>query len=274
MIRRATACSIVALVAIASILTGCSTAPSVSASTGSGVEAVELSVLGAASLKDVLTAVKTDYESAVPGTTLTLATGASSTLRAQIEQGAPADVFLSADRQNPQALADAGLADGEAVDFAGNALTIVVPRDNPAQLASPLDLARPGLKIVAAGDEVPITSYARQVVAKLGALPGYPADFAAAYAANLVSNEENVRAVVAKIELGEGDAAIVYRTDAAASSKVMAIELPAEAAVSATYAGVVLEASTHAAAAHAFLDWLAGADGAAVLARFGFLPPS
>lgn len=271
MIRCPTGRGIVALVVIASILAGCSTArPGASA----GVETVELSVLGAASLKDVLAAVKTTYESAVPGTTLTIATGASSTLRTQIEQGAPADVFLSADQAYPRALGDAGMADGEAVDFAGNVLTIVVPSDNPGQLASPLDLARTGVKVVAAGDQVPIASYAGQAVARLGALPGYPADFAAAYAANVVSKEENVRAVVAKIELGEGDAAIVYRTDAMASSRVKTIELPAEAAVSATYAGVVLQASTHPASAHAFLDWLAASDGAAVLARFGFRPLS
>lgn len=235
--------------------------------------AVELTVYAAASLREVLAAVEIAYEEAVPESTLTIATDASSTLRTQIEQGAPADVFLSADRQNPTALVEAGLADGQAVDFAGNALTIVVPADNPARVVGPFDLARPGLKIVAAGDEVPITSYASLAMARLGALPGYPTDFAARYAANVVSNEENVRAVLAKIELGEGDAAVVYRTDATASSKVTLIELPPEAAVTATYAGVVIGASQQRAAAHAFLDWLAGPNGFAVLVGFGFLPP-
>ena len=122
--------------------------------------------------------------------------------------------------------------------------------------------------------DVPITKYTTQVVANLAGTGGYPAGFAAAYDANVVSKEDNVKAVVAKIELGEGDAAIVYVTDAKASTKVKTIEIPAEANVPATYAGVVVKASPNAAAAHAFLTWLAGPDGQAVLAEFGFLPPS
>jgi len=110
-------------------------------------------------------------------------------------------------------------------------------------------------------------------VTKLATQPGYPAGFVAAYDANVVSREDNVKAVVAKIELGEGDAAIVYVTDAKASSKVTTIEIPAVANVPATYAGLVVKASAHAAAAHAFLTWLAGPDGQKVLAGFGFLPP-
>ena len=234
---------------------------------------VELTVFGAASLKDPLTALAAAYEAAVPGTTLTIATDSSSTLRTQIEQGAPADLFLSADQKNPQTLVDAGLGDGPAVDFAGNTLTVIVPADNPARIASPADLARPGVKVVAAGDDVPIAKYAGQAVAKLATLPGYAADFAQAYAANIVSREQNVKAVVAKIELGEGDAAIVYITDAEASKSVATIAIPDAANVPATYAGVVVAASTKHAQAHAFLEWLAGPAGGAILARFGFLPP-
>ena len=226
----------------------------------------------AASLKDVLAAVRTAYEAAIPGTKLTIAADSSSTLRTQIEQGAPADLFLSADRQNPQALVDAGLTDGDAVDFAGNRLTMIVPADDPADLASPTELARPGVKVIAAGDGVPITAYARDVVARLAALPGYPVDFAAGYAANVVSKEENVKAVVAKIELGEGDAALVYLTDALASSGVRTIEIPPDANVEVWYAGVVVKASAHPVQAHAFLAWLAGPDGASILRTFGFQP--
>jgi molybdate transport system substrate-binding protein len=233
-----------------------------------------LSVYAAASLKNAIVAVGRAYESAVAGATLTIATDSSSTLRTQIEQGAPADVFLSADQTNPQALVEAGLVDGDPVEFAGNVLTIIVPADNPAGLGSPVDLARPGTKVIAAGDEVPITKYAQQAVAKLALEPVYPADFADLYAANIVSKEENVNAIVAKIELGEGDAAIVYVTDAMAASDIDVIEIPASANVAATYAGVVLEHSPRREAAHAFLSWLAGPDGAAVLASFGFLPSS
>jgi molybdate transport system substrate-binding protein len=276
MIRRPRGGPIVVLAAIVGIAAGCATARSigsVSPSTGPVGQAVELSVFAAASLKDALAAVRTAYEADAPGTTVSIATDSSSSLRTQIEQGAPADVFLSADQQNPRALVDGGLADGDAVAFAGNRLTIIVPRDNPAGISTPADLVKPGVKIVAAGDEVPITTYALQAVGNLADLAGYPADFALGYSANVVSKEENVKAVVAKIELGEGDAAIVYATDAMASSTVKAIEIRSEANVPATYAGVVVKTSPSLAQAHAFLDWLAGPDGVAILGTFGFLPP-
>ncbi len=235
---------------------------------------VSLTIFGAASLKGVLDKAKAQYETANPGTTLTISTDSSSALETQIEQGAPADVFLSADTKNPQALVDKGFASGSLVVFAGNELTIVVPTDNPGQVATPKDLARAGLKIIAAGDNVPITKYANQLVANLAALPGYSTDFAAAYAANVISKEDNVKAVIAKIELGEGDAAIVYVTDAKASTKVATIAIdPDSANVPATYAGVVVKASASGDAAKAFLDWFAGPDGQAVLAGFGFLAP-
>lgn len=270
---------VVAIAAVLAVASGCAIAaggsPSTSATADPGASTtVELTVYGAASLKEALAAVETAYEVAIPGIALTIATDSSATLRTQIEQGAPADLFLSADEQNPQALVDAGLTDGAAVDFASNTLVIVVPLDNPAGIATPADLARPGVKIVAAGDEVPISGYARQLVDRLAALDGYPADFASAYAANVVSKEENVKAVVAKVELGEADAAIAYVTDAAASAgRVAAIAIPPGANVAATYAGVVVKASPHTAAAHAFLDWLAGPEGPAILATFEFGPP-
>jgi molybdate transport system substrate-binding protein len=233
-----------------------------------------LTVFGAASLKGALDQMKTAWEAANPGSVLTISTDSSSALETQIEQGAPADVFLSADTSNPKKLTDKALADGAAVDFAGNVLTVIVPTANPAGIQSPADLARSGVKIIAAGDDVPITKYATQVVDKLAALPGYPADFQAKYAANIASKEDNVKAVVTKVELGEGDAGIVYVTDARASSKVAPIAIPTAGNVPAIYAGAVVKASPHAADAHAFLDWVAGPEGQAILASFGFLPPA
>jgi molybdate transport system substrate-binding protein len=217
---------------------------------------------------------KPAYEASHPGITLTLSTDSSSALEAQIEQGAPADVFLSADQANPTKLVDGGFASGDPVAFAGNELTIIVPADNPAGVHSPADLARSGLKVIAAGDAVPITAYATQLVDNLATDPGYPPGFAATYATNIVSMEDNAKAVVAKIELGEGDAGIVYVTDAAASTKVKTIEVPDAANVRAIYAGVVVKASPNQEAGKAFLDWFAGADGQAILSSFGFLPPT
>ncbi len=240
---------------------------------GSGGPATgELTVFGAASLTGVLAEVKPAYEAGHPGLTLVISADSSAALATQIEQGAPADVFLSADTANAQRLVDDGFASGASVAFAGNELAIVVPTGNPGGVTTAADLARPGLKIVAAGDEVPITRYATQLVANLAREPGYPAGFEAAYAANVVSREDNVKAVVAKIELGEGDAGIVYLTDAAASSKVETVKVPAAANVPATYAGVVVSASIRQQAARAFLDWLIGPDGQSILAGFGFVP--
>jgi molybdate transport system substrate-binding protein len=228
----------------------------------------------AASLRDVLVAAEGAYETTHPGVALTVATGSSAALATQVEQGAPADVFLSADAANPRRLVDGGLADGDAVVFARNELAIIVPAGNPGNVSSPADLARPGLRVVAAGDAVPITIYATELVANLAAEPGFPPDFAAAYAANVVSREDSVRSVLAKVQLGEADAGIVYATDAAAADDTRTIPVPAGANVPADYAGVVVGASPRADEAGAFLDWLAGPDGQAILGDFGFLPPA
>jgi molybdate transport system substrate-binding protein len=279
---------ILLVVAVLFVLAACSSsgagspaasAPAATATAGASsavpsAEAVELTIYGAASLKGALDQAKTAYEAAAPGTTVTISTDASSALEAKIEQGAPADIFLSADQTNPKKLVDASLADGAPVTFARNKLIIVVPADNKAGITTPADLAKPGIKIIAAGDEVPIAKYAKTLVTNLAKVAGYPADFEAAYAANVASQECNVQAVIAKIELGEGDAGIVYVTDAKASSKVKMVDVPDSANVPATYDGVVVKASRNPAAAKAFLDWFAGPDGETILGGLGFLPPS
>jgi molybdate transport system substrate-binding protein len=223
----------------------------------------ELTVFAAASLKSA-------FESLTP--TFTGETGlsavysfdSSSALRTQIEQGAPADVFGSADTANVETLVGEGLARG-AVVFACNQLTIIVPADNPAAVASAADLGRPGVKVIAAGPDVPISAYASQLVVNLG--------IADAYAANMVSREDNVAAVRAKIEAGEGDAAIVYVTDALISGdRVAQVAVPPEANVPATYAAAVVAASDQPGESAAFLDFLTGPEGQAALEAFGFLP--
>ena len=104
-----------------------------------------LTIYAAASLKRALDRIKEAYAIAAPGTTLTVSTDSSAALETQIEQGAPADVFLSADTTNPKQLVDMGLTTGPAIDFAGNTLTIIVPTANPAGISSPTDLAKPGI---------------------------------------------------------------------------------------------------------------------------------
>jgi molybdate transport system substrate-binding protein len=275
---------VVALVgALAACASGGSLAPSVGPSTtgtiatgpadGSPSANASLTILGAASLKGVLDQARTAWEEANPGSTLTISTDSSSALEAQIEQGAPADVFLSADTTNPVKLVARGLAAGDPVTFASNELTVIVPTSNPARITTLADLGKPGVKVIAAGDGVPITAYAMKLVANLARQPGYPSAFVAAYASNIVSKEDNVKAAVAKIELAEGDAAIVYVTDATASTTVNTIAVPAGANVPATYAGIVVKGAANPGVAHAFLDWLVGPEGQAILSGFGFLSP-
>jgi molybdate transport system substrate-binding protein len=254
-------------VLLALLIAACQPAPSPS------TQAVELTIFAAASLQDALDAVETVYTGTVPGTTLVIGTGSSAALRIQIHEGALADVFLSADTANPEALVEAGLVAGEAVAYAGNRLALVVPNENPAGIQSPADLANDGVQVIAAADEVPITVYAAQVLANLSRMPGYPPGFVDGYAANVVSEEDNVRSVLTKLELGEGDAGFVYQTDALASLRVTAIPIPEGANVSPTYAGCVIATSDHVDQATAFLEWLAGPVGQAVLAEFGFVAP-
>jgi molybdate transport system substrate-binding protein len=268
------------IIALALVFAACSSGATPAATAvasraaASAAAPASLTIYAASSLKALLAKVQTAYQAANPGTTLAISTDSSSALETKIEQGAPADVFLSADTTNPQKLVDQGLAAGTVAKFAGNLLTVIVPTANPAGIHTPADLARPRIKVIAAGDTVPITKYATQLVANLAGQPGYPADFVASYTANIVSKEDNVAGVVAKIELGEGDAGIVYVTDAKSSTKVMTVAIPDAANVPATYGGVVVKASPNVVAAQAFLAWLAGPDGQAILASFGFLPPS
>ncbi len=220
-------------------------------------------MFGAASLRGAFEAFAPAYQLET-GVTPIYSFDASSALRAQVEQGAPADVFASADTANVVTLLDAGLAQDPVV-FACNQLTIIVPAGNPAGITSAADLGRSGVRVIAAGDEVPITKYAVQLAANLG--------ISDAYAANIVSREDNVAAVRSKIELGEGDAGIVYVTDAISSGdKVEQVPVPAESNVPATYAAAVVSTTDQPDESAAFLDWLTDAEGQAALAGFGFLP--
>jgi len=257
-----------------------SAAPSASASSAASASAAagttNLTVLAASSLKAAMAKATTAYTAANPGVIFTVSTDASSALETQIEQGAPSDLFLSADTTNPKKLSDKGLTAGPPQDFAGNLLAVIVPASNPADIQTPADLAKTGVKVIAAGDAVPITKYANVLVANLAKQPGYPADFVAEYDANIVSKEDNVGAVVAKIATGNGDAAICYVTDAKTAGdkvKTNPPTIPTDADVPATYAGVVIKASSNVDAANGFMTWLIGPDGQAIFASFGFLPP-
>lgn len=229
-----------------------------------------LVVFAASSLTESFKAIGAAFEAAHPDVTVEFNVASSSALATQIEEAAPADVFASADSAQMRRLDDGGWIEGAPRPFASNSPVLVVPSSNRAAIRTPADLARPGVKLVLAARDVPIGAYARQIIARLEGEPGYPVGYEEATLRNVVSNEANVRAVLAKVELGEADAAIVYRTDAImARDRVQVIELPASANVVATYPiGAVRDGRT--ALARAFIEYVSGVNGQALLRAAGF----
>src|SRR5688572_25564520 len=184
----------------------------------SGAPAVRepLRVFAASSLTEAFADLKQAFEGSRAGQQVELTFAGSQVLRTQIEQGASADVFASADEAHLQALSQAKLASDSAI-FAKNDLVIIVPESNPAQIANLADLARAS-KIVLGAPNVPVGAYARKLLKS--ATPTFGTNFEQEVMSRVVSEESNVRLVRAKVELGEVDAAIVYRTDAITSPKV------------------------------------------------------
>ena len=225
-----------------------------------------LTVFAASSLTEAFEEVALLLEQQRPGVEVVLNFAGSSTLSTQITQGAPADVFASADDAQMQVVADAGLVQGEPVTFAHNRLVLVTPQASPVQRLE--NLGDEGVLLVLAGPEVPIGGYAREAVGKLEALFGE--GFAGRVLANVVSEEPNVRQVAAKVALGEADAAIVYATDAAALAGVRTIEIPDRANVVVSYPIVALRGSSELELAQAFIELVLSEAGQRLLAARGF----
>jgi molybdate transport system substrate-binding protein len=209
-------------------------------------------VFAAASLREA-------FEAAAPaftkksGIAVTYNFGGSDTLAGQIAQGAPADAFASANESQMKRVVDAGLA---------------------GDIASPADLAKPGVKIVLAAATVPIGGYARIAFAKLASQDGYPADCAAAVERNIVSDELDVKAIATKVALGEADAGVVYASDVTPqlSPKFKEIAFPAGAAPEARYPIVAIKNAANTSGAQAFVDFVLG-EGQSYLRARGFLAP-
>ena len=190
--------------------------------------------------------------------------GGSNTLAAQIQQGAPADVFASANTALPKQLYAKGLC-SKPVVFTRNALVVVVPRANPAGIRSVFDLTRRGLKVVVAGPGVPVGTYTLQVLQNM--------NLAEAVQRNIVSQETDVREVLSKVALGEADAGFVYSTDArTVSGQVRTIKVPAWAQPKVQYGVCVVTAGTHKSDAQAFVKRLLGTTAQKKLIAAGFLP--
>lgn len=233
-----------------------------------------LTVLAAASLTDAMATLGRTFESGHPGTKVQFNFAGSQQLALQLQQGAKADVFASADERWMQAVRDSGLTTGEPVVFARNRLVVVLPKANPAGISRLKDLARAGLKIVIGAEAVPVGKYTREMLQKLSATPGFGKDFGARVLANVASYEENVKGVVAKVQLGEADAGVVYRSDATGASAVRltTVDIPDVANVIASYPIVVTKASANPDLATAFVELAESAEGQATLQRAGFMP--
>jgi len=191
----------------------------------------------------------------------------------RIEGGDRADLLLL-EASSLQRLADTEVTSGRPVEFTANRLTVVVPAANPAGLRSVFDLASPGLRVAAAADEAPLTEAAQRLVDRLAGLPEAPPGFAAAYAANIRSREVNVRFVLARVERGEADAAIVYASDARTSPNLSMVQIPVAADIPVRYAGAVIKGAVNGSYGQRFVDFLVGPDGQALLDRNGYLPPT
>ncbi|MGH2560508.1 MAG: molybdate ABC transporter substrate-binding protein, partial [Thermomicrobiales bacterium] len=237
-------------------------------------EGGELVVFAAASLTDAFNQIKADLEAAHPGLTITYNFAGSQALVTQLTEGAEADLFASANTAQMSAAIEGDVIAGEPAIFTQNRLAIVAPADNPAGVQSAADLAADGLKLVLAAPEVPVGRYSRESICSMGADSAtYGEGFVDGVAANIVSNEDNVKAVLAKVQLGEADAGIVYTSDVTAdvAEDVALIEIPEAVNVIAQYP-IAPIAGGDTALARAFIAYLLGPDGQATLAEFGFQP--
>ncbi|MEX2445804.1 MAG: molybdate ABC transporter substrate-binding protein [Dehalococcoidia bacterium] len=261
----------VGLILAMAIAAGCATESSPAGAAGAPTG--EIVVSAASSLTDAFDEVKAAYEREHTAVTVRMNYGSSSALAVQVNEGAPVDVFASADEAQMQVVVEAGNAQ-PSVEFASNTLVVAYPADGTA-LASFEDIAEPGVRLVVAAETVPVGNYARAAVRAAGADGRYGPDFESRVIANVRSEEPNVRAVLAKVELGEADAAIVYATDVAATDgRALAVEVPAEFTPPAAYVIAVTELSTSPDVAQDFVDYVTSGDGQAILAGHGFTPPT
>jgi molybdate transport system substrate-binding protein len=259
------------------LVTGCGAQPSVASTTPAPTHppaSGTLTVFAAASLTESFTELGQQFEAEHPGVKVVFNFAGSQALSQQLGEGAPADVFASANtKEMMNAVASGRVADGSQKTFAHNKLVVIYPKDNPAGLAKLQDLASPGLKLVLAAKEVPVGKYSLEFLDKASQDATFGPAFKDGVLKNVVSYEENVKAVLTKIVLGEGDAGIVYQTDISLdkADKVGRLEIPDALNTVATYPIAVVSDAQQMELAGAFVDLVLSAQGQAILARYGFL---
>ena len=245
------------------LATGCSAA-------GSGQ--TTLRVFAASSLTDAIEEAARAFESERESVSIEVHYAGSALLRAQLEQGAQADVFLAADWPQMDAAADAGLLSGDAIVFASNEIVVALA-DSGRSINGLADLARPGLQLVIALPQTPAGAYAREALAALDSMPGFGVTYSQAVLDNIVSEETNVRSVLAKVSLGEADAGFVYQTDAR-GAQLEALQFPSDAQAEIAYTAAVLAGAQDPSVAQEFLSHLLSARGQEILRQHGFQPPA
>ncbi len=251
---------------------GGSTSTATSSTTPAAAPAVTLNVFAASSLTESFNEIKTKYHAAHSNVTINYNFAGSQALVQQLQNGASADIFASADQANMDKASKAGVVTQSQV-FARNKLTVIVPANNPKHVSTLKDLAQKGLKLVVAAPSVPVGKYGGQVLDKLGKDPAYGAAYESSVKSNVVSQEDNVKAVVTKVQLDEADAGIVYLTDVtpALSSKVKNIEIPDNYNVIAQYPIATTKNTTHSKEASDLEQYILSSDGQAVLAKYHFI---
>jgi molybdate transport system substrate-binding protein len=233
---------------------------------GATPTAGEVVVFAASSLTEAFGELAVAFEAAYPGARVQMNFSGSQVLRMQVEQGARVDVFVSANPEHVATLTAAGhLGPGRV--FGHNELVVVVPLDNPADIQEFGQLTR-ARRLVLAEPGVPAGRYSHELLRKAATVMG--PEFRADVLDRVVSEESNVRLVRAKVELGEADAAIVYRTDASTSTQLRIIEIPVALSVRADYTVALAEPAPAGETGRRFVDFIESADGQAILRRWGF----
>ncbi|NOT57377.1 MAG: molybdate ABC transporter substrate-binding protein [Deltaproteobacteria bacterium] len=232
----------------------------------------ELTVFAAASLTEAFAEVGKRLELSHPGLKVTYNFAGSPVLRTQLEQGASADLFASADTVQMEQAKKSNVVHGDSPIFVKNRLIAIVPKNNPAKIATFCDLGKPGVKLDLANAKVPVGKYSRQSLAKASAECG--ADFEQRAVKNIVSEEENVKQVVTKVQLGEADAGIVYMSDVTPKVRKDVDTIPIADAYNqlATYPIAVTTRVKNRAAADAFIAVVLSAEGQGILKAYSFIP--